>query len=108
MNVVNGAKGQSDGEEVVEEFDDTAIGTVTDECEAEDDLANPRLRDGQSEEDLLIELLRRERVVNRRSGEGGLLADELATDVVLIGEFGDGLLSSECLECEVPTLLEVQ
>jgi hypothetical protein len=79
-------------EEVVEQFGDAADGAVADEGEAQDQLAEPGLGDGQPEEQL--------RRISRRRGEGvvegvvgvvQLLVDELAADVLLVGRCGDRL-----------------
>jgi hypothetical protein len=102
-HVVDRPEGDRAVEQVAEQFDDAAVGTVTEQGQGEDQLLEPGLGDWQGEED----------VVRRRWGEGlvegvlglgGLLVDELAADLVLAGEVSDGL-SGEGVEGQVQTLL---
>src|SRR4029077_19461430 len=91
-------------EEVGEQFVDTAEGTVADEGEAEDQLPQPGFGHGQPEEEL-----RRwgrwwsERLVESVVGVAELLIDELAADLVLVGQSRDGLagegIQGELLAC---------
>jgi hypothetical protein len=78
-------------EEVVQQFSDTTDGAVADESETEDQLAQPGLGDGQP-----VQPLRRiggrwgKGVVDGRVGLVELLVDELAADVVVRSDQGDG------------------
>src|SRR5438270_3656078 len=78
--------------EVVKEFADATERTVADEGQAEDQLAEPGLGNGEPEEEL-GRLGRgggeglREGVV----GVGPLLVDELAANLVLVSQGSDGL-----------------
>ena len=98
---MDAACGEGMVENVREQFLDAAKRAMAEEREAKDELAKPGLGDGQPEEQL--------RGVGRRRGKGEvegvlgvalLLVDELATDVVLVGEVGDGL-ALEGIESEL-------
>ncbi len=104
QDVVDRADRQGVIEEVGEQFVDTADGTVADKREAEDQLPQPGFGHGQPEE----ELRRWGRWWSERSVEGvvgvaELLIDELAADLVLIGQGRDGLagegIEGELLAC---------
>lgn len=84
-------QGEGMVENVREQFADAAKGAMAEEGEAKDELAKPGLGDGQPEEQL--------RWITRRWGEGvvqsvlggvELLVNELAADVLVLGDLGDG------------------
>jgi hypothetical protein len=89
-------------EQVGQQFDHAPQGTAADEHQAEDELLQPGLGDRQPEEDAFA--------VGGVGGEGavegllrlvGLLVDELAADVVVVGEAADGLGVGEGVQGEV-------
>lgn len=103
--VVEGAEGEVIVEEVAEEFVDAAQGRVANEEQGEDELGQPRTGDGQSEEHVLG--VRRGKGKGLRKGVVGLVAllgNELAADVVLLGEVGEGLGAGQGREGELLAL----
>lgn len=89
--VVDAAQGEGMVEEVLEQFLDATKGTVADEGEAEHELTKPGLGDGKPEEQLgRVGRRRCEGVVEGGMGLVELLVDELAADLLLGGQFGDG------------------
>jgi hypothetical protein len=58
-DVVDGAQGDLDTEEVAQKFDDASERAVTDERESEDKLTQPCPRDGEMEQDGCIRRRRR-------------------------------------------------
>ena len=101
QDVVDRAQGERIVEEVAEQFLDAAEGAMADKAETEDELSEPGLGDGQPEEEL--------RRVGGRGVEGlvdgvvgvvELLVDELAADLMLLGQVGDGL-SGEGVQCQL-------
>lgn len=92
QDVMHRTEGEMHIEEIGEEFADAAEGAVADEGEAEDKLAEPRLCDGEPEEEL-------GRFVGGR-GEGvfqgvvrvvELLVDEFTANAVLVRQIGNRL-----------------
>ena len=106
-NVVDGARGEVVAEEVAEGLDGAAEGAVAAADQDEDDLPQPSLGDGEVEEDAVVRR-GREGVVQDTVGRVGDLVDELATDVMLVGECGDGGGAGEGEDGEVTALLRVQ
>ena len=95
-------------EEVGEQFVDAAEGTVADEGEAEDQLPQPGFGHGQPEEELRRSVRWwREGLVEGVVGVAELLIDELAADLVLVGQGGDGL-AGESVQGELLSCLEGQ
>ena len=93
-DVVDAAQGEGMVEEVAEQFLNAAKGAVADEGEAKNELAKPGLGNGEPEQ--------QPRGVDRRQGKSlvegvvgmvELLVDELAADVLVLGEVGDGYAS---------------
>ena len=79
------AQGERIVEEVGEQFADAAEGTVADEGQAEDELAEPGFGDGEPEEKLgRVDGGRGEGLVEGVVGVVELLVDEFAADVVLV------------------------
>jgi hypothetical protein len=97
-NVMDRADRQGQVEEVTPKFDDATQGTAADQQQGERGLRQPLLGHGQEEEDLVVALGGGERVVQSGLGGGCLLIDELTTDVVLLGQVGDGGWSGEGLD----------
>ena len=98
-DVVDGADGHGDAEEVATKFVDATIGTVADEGQAERGLREPILGDRQLEEHLVVVCGGRgESIVQSGPSRGGLASDELATDLVVVGQSGDGLRARQGLE----------
>src|SRR5262249_44474041 len=90
--VVDGAEAEGVVEEVAEQFDDAAVGAVADQDQAEGQLPQPGLGDGQAEQDTLgVRVGCREGGVEGLLGLGGLPVDEFAGDVGGGGEGGEGV-----------------
>jgi hypothetical protein len=89
-------------EEVAEQLGDAAERTVTDEDQGEDELADPGLGDREVEEHPVVSggWFRGEGVIDGLLSLLGLVVDELAADLVLLGELGDGCGARECVESE--------
>jgi len=104
-DVVNAADREPVSEQIAEQFDDSAEGAVADEEEAENELAEKGAGDGKVEEDGFGVGLRVKGLVEGLLGLVGLLVDELAADVVLPREFGDGLLLGQSVEGELLSLV---
>jgi hypothetical protein len=79
-------------EEVAQQFGDAAERAVADEDQGEDELADPGLGDREVEEDAVVAggPLGGEGVVEGLLGLVSLVVDELAADLVLLGELSDG------------------
>ena len=88
-DVVDRAQGDRVVKQVAEQFDDAAQGTMAEQDQGQHQLVEPGPRDRQVEKDFLVGRRRREGLVKGALGLGRLLVDELATDLVLIGEGGD-------------------
>ena len=104
QDVMDGPHGQREVEEVVQEFGDAAEGTVADEGEAEDELPQPRLGDREPKEELGGLVGEGWKAWSRAScGVLELPVDELTADLLLAGQFGDGLagqgVEGELLAC---------
>jgi hypothetical protein len=82
-------------EEVAREGDGAAVGAVTGQDQGEDRLTEPGPGDRQVEEDLLGRWGRVEGAVQGESGRVGLSVEELAADLMLTGQLGDGLPAGE-------------
>jgi hypothetical protein len=90
-DVVGSAQRHSVSEEVSEQLDDAAQRAVANEDQGKDELANPRARYRQVEQDLFGILGRlSEGLLQSVVGKVKLLVDELAADSVLLGEVRDG------------------
>ncbi len=90
-HVMDGPQRERGVEEVAQEGDHTAVGAVTGQDQGEDQLTEPRLGDRQVEEDLLVRSRRIEGVLQGELCGVGLLVEELAADLMLAGQLGDGL-----------------
>ena len=88
---MDGPQGDLGVEEVAQHRDDAAVGAVTGQDQGEDQLTEPGLGDRQVEEDVLGRWRRVEGVVQGELGGVGLLVEELAADLMLAGQLGDGL-----------------
>ncbi len=104
QDVMDGPHGQREVEEVVQEFGDAAEGTVANEGESEDELPQPRLGDRKPKEEWGGLVARRgEGMVQGVMRLLELLVDELTADLLLAGQFGDGLagqgVEGELLAC---------
>ena len=97
-HVMDGAQRGLGVEEVAQQGDDAAVGAVAGQDQGEDQLTEPGLGDRQVEEDLLGRSRRVEGVVQGEPGGVGLLVEELAADLMLAGQSGDGLRAGEDLE----------
>jgi hypothetical protein len=95
-------------EEVTEQFDDTAVGTPTDEDQRQNQLPQPVRGDRQIKQDVDIFGWRVEGAAEGLLSKVNLLVDELATDVMLLGEFGDGPRAGESLDGEALPLSGVK
>ena len=106
QDVVDRADRRGAIEEVGEQFVDAADGAVADQREAEDQLPQPGFGHGQPEEEMR-RLVRwwSERLVEGVVGVAELPIDELAADLVLVGQGRDGLagegIQGELLSCLV-------
>ena len=89
-HVMDGPQRDLGVEEVGQEGDDAAVGTVTGQDQGEDQLPEPRLGDRQVEEDVLGRSRWVEGVLQGDLGGVGLLVEELAADLMLPGQLGDG------------------
>ena len=95
-------------EEVVEEFDDAAERTMPDENQTECELADPAFGDGQVEQYRIVGGWWVEGVGKGVSCEVLLPVDELAADVRVLRESGDGLCAGQCVECEALSLFGLE
>jgi hypothetical protein len=97
-------------EEVAEQFGDAAKGTVTDQDQGEDELADPGLGDREVEEHPVVAggSVGREGVIEGLLGLVGLVVDELAADLMLVGDSRDGCGAGERVEGESLSLGRVQ
>jgi hypothetical protein len=93
-------------EEVAEQFGDAAERTVADQDEGEDELADPGLGDREVEEDAVASggWVVGEGVVERLLGLVGLVVDELAADLVLLGELRERCGVGESVEGQLLSL----
>ena len=82
-------------QQVTQEGDDAAEGTVTDQDQAQHELAEQGLGDRQIKQDALVRTARGEGLVEGLLGLVGLLVDELTADVVFLGQAGNGLAAGE-------------
>jgi hypothetical protein len=103
-DVVDVAERQGVVEEALEEFFDAAVGTVTEEQEAEGELVEPGLGDREVEEDRVVVGRRLEGVLESVLSLVALLIDELAADSVFVGEVADGA-TGQGVEGELLALL---
>lgn len=81
---------------------------MTDEDQSEDELPQPRLGDGQMENDLVVGCCGGKRLVKGLLGLGGLLVDELAADVMFFGDVADRLLARQRVDGQTLALLGSQ
>src|SRR3954469_2397970 len=103
-DVVGRAQRHSVSEEVGKQFDDPAQGTVADQDQSQDELANPRAGNRQVEQDSFVVVrLGGEGLVKGVVGDVKLLVDELAADLVLLGQFRDGL-TGKGVQCQLAAL----
>ena len=105
-DVVSRPHGEVVIEEVAEQLGDAAERAVTDEDQSEDEWADPGLSDREVKEHPVVPggWFRGESVIEGLLGLVGLVVDELAADLVLLGELGDGGGAGECVESESLTL----
>ena len=105
-DVVSRPHGEVGIEEVAEQLGDAAERAVTEEDQSEDELADPGLSDREVEEPPVVPggWFRGEGVIEGLLGLVGLVVDELAADLMLLGELGDGGGAGECVESESLTL----
>jgi hypothetical protein len=89
-DVVDGADGEGVVEQVVEDLPDASKGTVADQNQGEDELAQPRLGDRQPEEQIIGFIGRGKGEIKTMLSLVELLVDELAADSVAVGESRDG------------------
>ena len=82
-------------QQVAQELDDAAEGTVADQDEPQDDLTDQALGDGEVKQDTLVRGGGDKGLVEGLPRLVGLPVDELAADVVLAGEAGDRLRAGE-------------
>lgn len=97
-DVVDGAEGNVPAEAVVEMVDDAAIGAAAIEQQGEDVLPQQLLGDGKMEENFVVVLLCGESLREGLLGGVDLLINELAADVGLLGQPGDGQSPTEGLQ----------
>lgn len=90
-DVLDGTDGQGIVQEVSEHLGDAAYGAVADQGEAQDQLPQPRLGDGQPEEVLRRVVRWREGVVEGSVGVVELLVDKRAADRMLRRKVADRL-----------------
>jgi hypothetical protein len=85
---VDRAHGEVEIEEVAEQFGDAAERAVADQDQGEDELADPGLGDWEVEEDPVVVggSVGGEGVIEGVLGLVGLVIDELAADLVPVGE----------------------
>jgi hypothetical protein len=104
------ADGHAEIKDVAEELDDAAERTVADEDQGEDDLAQQRLGNRDGEQDLFVVVVRFgcEGAVEGLLCLAGLLIDELAADVVFVGEVAERLCAGEGFEGEALPLQRVE
>ncbi len=102
-DAVDGADGEVVVEDVAEQLVGATDGAMADEDQAEGQLLQPGLGDGELEEDAIGG--GGEGVFEGLLGFVGLLVDELAADLVLVGEVADGLCAGEGVDRPVLALL---
>jgi hypothetical protein len=77
---------------------------VADQDQSQDELANPRAGNRQVEQDSFVVVrLGGEGPVKGVLGDVQLLVDELAADLVLLGQFRDGL-TGKGVQCQLAAL----
>ena len=108
MDVVDGAEGDLVVEEVAKEFDDPAQRTVPDEHQAERELLDPTFGNGEVEQDRRVGGWRVKGAIQRLSCEVLLSVNELAADVGVSCEGGDGLCAGQSVERQALALLGSQ
>jgi hypothetical protein len=91
-DVVDGAEGDVEVEQVSEQVDDASIRAVAAEGQGQDQLAQPGPGDGQPEEEVIGPVIGRwvEGQIEPSLGAAQLLVDELPADEVLGGDAGNG------------------
>ena len=95
------AGGQGDVQQIAGKFADAANGTVKDEDKPQGHLPQPGLGDGQVKEHLVVGVFGREEdLIQAGLCGSGLPANELAADLEIIGQAGDGSLASERLQSD--------
>ena len=104
-DVVHRAQCDVPVQEVAEQFDDGPIRGMTDQHQREDQLAQPRLGDRKVKENILVLGSGMERLTERLTGGVGLLVEELAADLLVPGQLGNGLSSGEQLDSQILPLL---
>ena len=105
---MDAAQGERLVEEVVEQFRDPAERAVADEQQAEHELPQPALGDGQSKEDrVLVGGRWGKGLVQRVVGLVELLVDELATDLMFLGQGADRVAGQD-FQGELLALLRQQ
>ena len=104
-DVVDGPQGELGVEEVAQKRDHAAVRTVADQDQREDQLTEPGLGDRQVEQDLIGRPLRVEGGSEGVLGGVGLLVEELAADLMLPRQVGDGRCAGEDRDGQVLPLL---
>ena len=99
-DVVDRPDGELVVEDIPEEVHDAAVGAMTMEDGAKDDLSEPVLGDADVEEDLVILSLRTEGGLQCPFGLVDLRVDELAADVVISGQAAERLEAGHAVEGE--------
>jgi hypothetical protein len=109
-DVVDRPHGEVVIEEVAEQFGDATERTVTDEDQGEDELADPGPGDREVEDDPVISggWSRSEGVIEGLLSLVGLVVDELAADLMLLGDSRNGCGAVERVEGEALSLGGVQ
>ena len=109
-DVVNRPHGEVVIEEVAEQFGDATERTVSDEDQGEDELADPGLGDREVEEDAVVSggWFRGEGVIEGLLSLVGLVVEELAADVMVLGDSREGCGADERVEGEALSLGGVQ
>ena len=104
MQVVHAAHADGYTQNVAHEFHHATVGTVTNEGEGQNDLAQPRFGDRKIEQDLVICSRGSKGIVDRFKRQILLLVDELATDVVIGCQTADVGRARHCLDSQVHAL----
>jgi hypothetical protein len=103
-DVEDRAQGDPDAEYITQEFGDAAHRTVADQHEGADQLPQELLGHGQVKQHLVIRLLRGKRLVGGLIEDVGLPVDELAADVELVRQVGDGFRPGQRLKPDLEPL----
>jgi hypothetical protein len=99
--VGHAARGQGVVQQVAEQLGGAAEGTGADEDQSQHGLSEEGLGDGESKQDAVVGGVGDEGVVEGLLGFGGLVVDDLAADVVLLGQSRDRGGAREGLDGQV-------